>query len=83
MHFFDDLFIATNIRIYHHMDESEFEGLFYDKLSENTFKNQGINTKIIEGDWTISDYLSHHFRFKIGETMTCISCHQNKEPNIL
>ena len=65
------------------MGAAEFEGLFYNTLSDNLFKNQIIHIKNSEYDWSISDCLSLHLGIKIGETTTCLSCSQNKEPNIL
>ena len=34
-------------------------------------------------DYTISDYVSQNFGMLIGETMTCISCHQYMRPKVL
>ena len=48
------------------MYASEFEAVLFTNLSENTFKNQRINIKNSEDDYTISDYLYHNFRMKIG-----------------
>ena len=69
--------------MYCHMDADEFQWLFYNTFSENPCKNHRISIKISEDDWTVSDYLYHHFETKIRETMTCISFHQNKTPKIL
>ena len=58
----DDLFIVPNIRIDCQMDAVEFEGFFYKMLSESSFRDQRIHTKISYNDfmdWTITDYLSH------------------------
>ena len=62
---YDDLFIVKNIRIDRQIDAAEFEGLLYNTSSKNTFKNQIINIKISEDDWTISDYVYYHFGLKI------------------
>ena len=58
----DDLFIVPKIRIYRQMDAAEFEGFFYKMLSESSFSDQRIHTRISYNDfmdWTITDYLSH------------------------
>ena len=58
-------------------------GWLYTNLSENTFKNHRNIITNSKYDWTISDYLYQNFRMKIGEKMACLSCHQNKSPEIL
>ena len=68
------------------MDAVEFKGFFYKILLETPFNKQIINIKISDDDfknWTISDYLYHHFGLKIIYTMTCIYFRQNNSPNIL
>ena len=65
------------------MYAAEYEELLHNNLSENIFKNHRINIKNSEDNWTISDYLYHHFRMKIGEKMTFISCYKNEAPKIL
>ena len=82
-YFSDIVFIVTNIGIDRQTYTDKFEGFFYSISKENTFRNQIINTKNSEDDWTISDYIYHNFGLKIGETMTCIYCHQNKATKIL
>ena len=62
------------------MDTGVFEGLLYNMLSEETFKNKKFDMTYEKNDYTISDYVSHHFGMIIGEKMTCITCHQNKRP---
>ena len=82
----DNFFITTNTRINNHMDAGEFDGFFHRRLLENPFKYNIIRIKTSDDDltnWTISDYMSHYFGFKITDTMTCFSCHQNKSPNTL
>ena len=34
-------------------------------------------------DFTISDYVSHHFGMLMVETMTCLTYHQNNFPKVL
>ena len=43
------------------MDANEFEGLLYNVLSEEPFKNQNFDITDEKGDYTISDCVSHHF----------------------
>ena len=33
-------------------------------------------------NYTISGYVSHHFGITIGETWTCLTCHE-KKPRVL
>ena len=73
----------TNIRIYFQIDAAEFEGLLYTNLSENNFKNHRNNITNNKYDWTISDNQYQNFGMKFGETMACLSYHQNKAPEIL
>ena len=65
------------------MDAAEFEWLLYTILSEEPFNNKIINIKEEKYDYTISDYVSQHFGMIILETITCLSCHQNKAHNVL
>ena len=60
------------------MDASEFEGLLYNMLSEEPFKNHRIDMTYEKYDYNISDYVSQHFGIAIGETWTCITCHSKK-----
>ena len=60
-----------------------FEGLLYTILSEEPFKNQKFRMKEQKDDYTISDYVSRHFGMIVGETITCIDCHQNNTPKVL
>ena len=60
------------------MDADEFEGLLYNMLSEETFKNQRFDMTDEKDDYTISDYVSQHFCILIGETWTCHTCHAKK-----
>ena len=64
------------------MDASEFEGLLYNMLSEESFANDTLDMKDENDDYTISDYVSHHFFITIRETMTCLTFHTTKSPNI-
>ena len=34
-------------------------------------------------DYTISDYVSRYFGTIIGETIKCLTCHENKHPMVL
>ena len=34
-------------------------------------------------DYTIYDYVYRNFGMLIGETITCITCHENKCPKVL
>ena len=43
------------------MDAGEFEGLLYNMLSEETFKNQRFEMTDEKEDYTISDYVYQHF----------------------
>ena len=49
-----------NIRIDCQMDVGEFEGLFYNILSEGSFKSQIFHTTEETDDYTISDYVSQN-----------------------
>ena len=57
------------------MDAGEFEGLFYNILSEEPFKNQRFDVIDEEDNYTISDYVSQNFGILIVETWTCFTCH--------
>ena len=57
------------------MDAGEFEGLFYNILSEEPFKNQIFDMIDEKDHYTISDYVSQNFGILIGETWTCFTCH--------
>ena len=57
----DHFFILENLRINCQMDASEFEGLLYNILSDEPFSNHILDMKDEKGDYTISDYVSHHF----------------------
>ena len=68
------------------MYAAESERLFYKMLLEIPFKDYIINIKISDEyitNWTVSDYLYNYFGFKIIDTITIISCRQNKSLNIL
>ena len=60
------------------MDAGEFEGLLYNMLPEETFKNQIFDMIDEKDDYTISDYVSKHFGILIGETWKCLTCHTKK-----
>ena len=77
------LFIIANIRIDCQIYTAEFEGLLYTILSEYPFKNQRIHMTEENDYYTISAYVSHNFVMLIGETMTCLPCHQNNRPKVL
>ena len=64
------------------MDASEFEGLLYNMLSEETFANYRLDMIDEKDDYTISDYVSQHFGITIGENIICLTCHVTKSPNI-
>ena len=76
-------FILENIRINCQMDASEFEGLLYNMLSEEPFANHNLDMTDEKYDFTISDYVSQNFGITIGETMTYLTCHATKPPNII
>ena len=76
------LFILENIMINFHMDASEFEGLLYNMLSEEPFANHRLDMTDENDYYTIYDYVSQHFGIIIVETMTCLTCHATKPPNI-
>ena len=62
------------------MDEGEFEELLYNMLSEEPFKNHIFDMIDENNDYTISDDVSHNFGITIGETWTCLNCHEKKNP---
>ena len=62
------------------MDASEFEGLLYNMLSEETFSNHRLDMIDEKDDYTISDYVSQHFRITIGETWKCLTYHAKTNP---
>ena len=47
------------------MDAGEFEGLFYNILSEEPFKNHRFDMTDEKDDYTISDQVSNHFGITI------------------
>ena len=49
------------------MDAGEFEGLLYNMLSEEPFKNQIFDMTDEKDDYTISDYVSQHFDIILRE----------------
>ena len=79
----DGFFIISNIRIDCQMYADEFQGLLYNILSEQPFKNQLIHITEEKYGYTISDYVVQNFGMLIGEKMTCISCHKTKRPKVL
>ena len=64
------------------MDTSEFDWLLYNMLSEEPFANHRLDMTDENEDYTIYDYVSQHFAITIGKTMTCLTCHATKSPNI-
>ena len=64
------------------MDAGEFEGLLYTILSEEPFNIQIFHMKEETDNYTIADYVYHHFGMLVGETMTCLTCHK-KCPKVL
>ena len=62
------------------MDAGEFDGLLYNILSEEPFKNQLFLMTEETDYYTISDYVSQYFGMLIGETWTCITCHTTPPP---
>ena len=74
----DLFFIFKNLRINCQMDAGEFQGLLYNMLSEEPFKNQKFDMTDKKDDYTISDYVSQHFGILIGETWTCLTCNAKK-----
>ena len=75
-------FILARITTNCQMDASEFEGMLYTVLSELPFANHRLDMTDGNEEYTISDYVSHHFAITIGETCTCITCHATKYPKI-
>ena len=73
--FTDDFFISENTRINCQMDAGEFEGLLYNILLEEPFKNQIFDMPDEKDDYTVSDYVSQHFGILKGETWTCLIKH--------
>ena len=79
----DVLFILENLRISCQMDAGGFEGLLYNMFSEEPFKNQRLDMTDEKNDYTISDYVFHHFGIILGETRICLTYHATKPPKIL
>ena len=75
-------FILENITNDCQSDWSEFKGLSYNMLSEEPFANHRLYISDENEEYTITDYVSQHFAIKIGETLTCITCHAIKSPKI-
>ena len=65
------------------MGAGEFEGLLYNMLSEEPFKNQRFDTTEEKDNYTISDYVYKKFGMLIGETWTCLTCHATPPPKVL
>ena len=63
------------------MYAGEFQGLLYNMLSEEPFKNQRFDMTDEKDDYTISDYVSQHFGILIGETWTCLTCNGENQTN--
>ena len=61
------------------MDAGEFEGLLYNMLSEEPFKNKIFYMTDEKYDYTIYDYVSHHFGILTGKTCTYLTCHAKKK----
>ena len=60
----DHFFKVTNISKNEQMDASELEGFLCWIFSDNPFKDQNINIKNNNSEytgWTISEYLAHFF----------------------
>ena len=57
----DVLFILENIRINCQMGAGESEGLLYNMLSEEPFKNQIFHMTEETDDYTISNYVNNNF----------------------
>ena len=79
----DKFCIVTNKRVDFQMDAYESVDLLYTTLLEKRLKNQKLNIKDKKYDFTITDNVSLHFGVLIGETMTLISFHQQKNPKVL
>ena len=75
-------FILANITTNCQIDASEFEGMLYTMLSEETFQNHRLDLTDGNEEYTISDYVSQHFAITIIETMTYLACHATKYPKI-
>ena len=52
-------------------------------LSEEPFKNHIFDMTDEKDDYTIYDYVSHHFGILIWVTCTFLPCHPTKNPKIL
>ena len=65
------------------MDASTSEGLLYNMLSKKPFANHRLDMTYGNDDYTISDYVFHHFCITIGETCTCPTCHARKKSKVL
>ena len=65
------------------MDAGEFEGLLYNMLSEEPFKNHRFDMTDEKDDYTISDYVYQHFGILIGETWTCLTCYSKNKTKVL
>ena len=75
-------FILANITTNCQMEASEFEGLLYNMLSEESFANHRLDMTYGNEEYTIYDYVSQNFSITIGETLTCLTCHATKSPKI-
>ena len=78
----DIFFILANITTNCQMDASEFEGMLYTMLSEETFANHILDTTDVNEESTISDYVSQNFSITIGDTWTCLTCETQRSPKI-
>ena len=78
----DMLFILAKIKTNCQMDASEFEGLFYNMLSEEPFANHILDISDENEKYIITDYVSQHFAITIEETLTCLTCHATKFPKL-
>ena len=75
-------FILENITTNCQMDASEFQGMIYTMLSEETFANHILDMTDGNEKSTIYDYLSQKFSITIGDTWTCLTCETKISPKI-
>ena len=71
----DVFFILENLRINCQMDAGEFEGLLYNILSEDPFKNKILDMIYEKDDYAIYYYFSRDFGILIGESWTFLTFH--------
>ena len=75
--------MLENLRINCQTDAGEFEGLFYNMLREEPFKNHIFDMTDEKDNYTISDLVSQNFGILIVETWTCLAWHATPSHKVL